>query len=517
MVICKTHGPFYVKPNAHTKSKSGCAKCGHEQRASNNRKSTQEFIKQAKQIHGDLYDYSDVIYVRPHDKVKIICADHGAFEQPPVAHLTGKHGCPRCGTNARADSTRKTTNTFIEQAHAIHNGAYLYNNAEYKSNHEKVTITCTTHGEFEQRPARHLTGDGCPSCVGITMNSILSQTEQFIDKASQVHNSKYDYTKVNYSGGQSKVTIICPTHGEFCQRPSVHMFGNGCPSCGVTISAGEQELTDYITSLDVVTEQSNRTLIPPYELDVMLPDHNIAIEYCGLRWHSEQLGRDRHYHKRKMDLCAKQNIQILTIYEYEWQQRQEQVKRKIAHMLNKSTEPTIYARKCSIIALSGSQKRKFFDDNHIQGDGPGSITVGLMYNNVIVAAMCFIKQKTQHYLNRYATSCKVPGGFSKLLKHFQQTYNWTTLTSFADLRWSTGQLYKTTSWTLDCIIPPDYSYSADGRSRSHKFNYRRKNLPRLLTDFNPSLSERENCDNNGIYRIWDCGKLRYVIHNSFSG
>jgi hypothetical protein len=118
----------------------------------------------------------------------------------------------------------------------------------------------------------------------------------------------------------------------------------------------------------------------------------------------------------------------------------------------------------------------------------------------------------QHYLNRYATNCRVPGGFSKLLKYFQTNYEWQQLISFADLRWSNGGLYEKTGWKLDSILPPDYYYSPDGRNRYHKFNYRRKNLPKLLKDFDPELSERENCNNNGILRIWDCGKLRYIIN-----
>jgi hypothetical protein len=88
------------------------------------------------------------------------------------------------------------------------------------------------------------------------------------------------------------------------------------------------------------------------------------------------------------------------------------------------------------------------------------------------------------------------------------------LISFADLRWSNGNLYENTGWELDSVLPPDYYYATNNLERIHKFNYRRKNLPKLLKYFDPELSERENCDNNGILRIWDCGKLRYIINNS---
>lgn len=126
--------------------------------------------------------------------------------------------------------------------------------------------------------------------------------------------------------------------------------------------------------------------------------------------------------------------------------------------------------------------------------------------------MTWIKQSNAQYtLNRYATSCRVPGGFSKLLTHFKKTYTWKTLVSFADLRWSDGNLYYQTGWHHDSTLRPDYYYSPDGHQRFHKFNYRRQNLSKLLTHFDPHLSETENCKNNGILRIWDCGKLRFII------
>ena len=155
---------------------------------------------------------------------------------------------------------------------------------------------------------------------------------------------------------------------------------------------------------------------------------------------------------------------------------------------------------------------KFLNDNHIQGDGPGSIHIGLEYDSKLVAVMSFMKQKEKYYLNRYATSKQVVGGFSKLLKHFQRNNDWSILISFADQRWSNGNLYVQTGWELDSVLPSDYSYSSDGKNRSHKFNYRRNKLQNMLNYYDPLISERKNCDNNGILRIWDCGKLKFIIN-----
>lgn len=278
-------------------------------------------------------------------------------------------------------------------------------------------------------------------------------------------------------------------------------------------SYGEKQISQFLTEYSVEHSINNRDIISPLELDIYIPTYKLAIEYCGLYWHSEQQGKGRQYHKRKYEMCKDKGIQLLTIFEDEWVERQAQVKQKITSLLNKSNTIKVFARNTTIVELSTSEKDTFFNANHIQGTGPGSITYGLKYNNQIVAAMCWIKQQTQWVLNRYATCCRVPGGFSKLLYHFQCCTQWSTLVSFADLRWSVGNLYEKTGWTLHSILPPDYFYSPDGHTRIHKFNYRRKNLPTKLKKFDPSLSETENCKANNILRIWDCGKHRYVLIN----
>jgi hypothetical protein len=278
-------------------------------------------------------------------------------------------------------------------------------------------------------------------------------------------------------------------------------------------SHGEKQISNMLSDHNIDHNVSDRNIIGPLEIDIYIPSHNIAIEYCGLYWHSEQQGKTRQYHKLKYDRCAEKNIQLLTIFEDEWGLHKTQVIKKILSLLSNSKEPVVYGRQTQIVNLDIKQKNDFFNANHLQGTGSGSITHGLVYENEIVAAMTWIKSGTIFTLNRYATSARVIGGFSKLLSHFQKTHKWMTLVSFADLRWSKGNLYQQTGWKLDKILPPDYYYSPDGHKRIHKFNYRRKYLPKLLKTFDSHLSEVENCKNNNILRIWDCGKHRYVITN----
>ena len=119
---------------------------------------TKEFIKKAKKIHGDKYDYSNVNYINSRKKVEIICSKHGKFQQKANNHLNGS-GCIKCG-----GKFKKTLKIFIENSKKIHGDKYDYSSVKYVNNFTKIEIICSKHGKFQQNPANHLSGQGCPNC-----------------------------------------------------------------------------------------------------------------------------------------------------------------------------------------------------------------------------------------------------------------------------------------------------------------------------------------------------------------
>lgn len=278
-------------------------------------------------------------------------------------------------------------------------------------------------------------------------------------------------------------------------------------------SFAEKEIVAYIKSLtpDEIIE-NDRSLISPKEVDIYIPSRKLAIEYCGLYWHGELKGKPRLYHRNKMRECNKQGVRLITIFEDEWINCPTIIKTKLAHIFGVNDAVKINARQCEIVNVDAATKNKFYDLHHIQGTGPGSITYGLQYGGTIVAVITFIKQGNVFILNRYATSVSVRGGFTKLLAHFQKHNTWSKIISFADLRWSDGGLYKQAGFVLETTIEPEYAYVVN-QERIHKFNMRRKYLAGKLKYFDPDLSEWENCKVNGVDRIWDCGKCRYVLVN----
>lgn len=183
------------------------------------------FIEKAKEVHGDKYDYSDVQYVNSLTFVKIICPKHGEFFQKQTLHLQG-NGCKEC-----SGQVRMTTERFIRKAREVHGDKYDYSKTEViGDNKTKVCVICPEHGEFWTTPNNHLRGARCPECYGTPKLT----TEEFIERANRVHNGKYDYSRSVYDGNKSKVEIICPEHGPFWQNASTHMKGAQCPVCSNT-------------------------------------------------------------------------------------------------------------------------------------------------------------------------------------------------------------------------------------------------------------------------------------------
>lgn len=174
------------------------------------KKTTAEFIIEAKKVHGEKYDYSKTVYEGSLKKVCITCPKHGDFWQIAEGHLRGA-GCPQCHTLSK----RSNRDVFVSKCCEVYGDLYDYSKVEYVHNKEKVCVICPKHGEFWVTPNNHLRGSRCPACYGTPRKT----TEQFIKEAKKIHGNKYDYSKVKYDGTDVKVCIVCPEHGEFWQTP----------------------------------------------------------------------------------------------------------------------------------------------------------------------------------------------------------------------------------------------------------------------------------------------------------
>ena len=270
IIICKVHGEFKQLPNSHICGR-GCRKCFNDKI----RYTKDIFIKKAKSVHGDKYDYSKTEYVNSDIKVKILCLSHGEFEQDVYSHLSGS-GCPIC-----ASLNKPLTNLeFVEKSKSVHGDKYDYSLVEYKDGKLKVKIICPVHGEFEQVASNHLTGRGCQKCGHKNVNLVSVDNESFINESNKKHNYKYDYTKTNYVNSVTKVRIICPEHGEFEQLPFNHLVGRGCGRCG---KSKKIDLNYFIEKSNQIHNFKYDYSLSEYKLSrvkikIICPIHDIIFE-----------------------------------------------------------------------------------------------------------------------------------------------------------------------------------------------------------------------------------------------
>ena len=237
-IICPIHGDFIQRPLDHIKG-SGCPECGKVKNVESRRKTTDHFIDEARKVHGDKYDYSNVNYESMSKKVCIICKEHGEFWQTPYTHLNG-HGCSKCAYKGNRQRHYYSQDEIIVKIKSLFGERYSFEKVVYKAMKVPIILVChekdehgIEHGEFSMRPDNIFSGkQGCPKCYDNRRSRLQRKTlEVFVEEAKKVHGELYEYHKVEYVNTNSKVCIVCKIHGDFWQTPTNHLKGKGCPYC----------------------------------------------------------------------------------------------------------------------------------------------------------------------------------------------------------------------------------------------------------------------------------------------
>jgi hypothetical protein len=269
--------------------------------------------------------------------------------------------------------------------------------------------------------------------------------------------------------------------------------------------------------LKIIT--NSRDVIHPLELDIYLPEKNLAIEYCGLYWHTEKSGnRLINYHEYKLNLCLQRGIRLITIFSDEWEQKRDIVMCRIKHILG-FNEKICFARQTDVFPISSKSYKTFVDQHHIQGAVAAKIKLGAFYKDQLVAVMGLGTRRRnlgaknvgsdEYEMLRFCTSGNIPGVGSKLFSYFVKNYQPKLVVSYADRRWGEGDFYKNLGFEFVKSTGPSYFYTNDYKKRHNRFAFRKDVIVREMNG-DSNLTEWQNMQAMGYDRIWDCGTNKYI-------
>lgn len=290
------------------------------------------------------------------------------------------------------------------------------------------------------------------------------------------------------------------------------MFGKipTCPKCFnryTPISKVEKEVSQWLKSLNIEVIENSKRIIPPKEVDIYLPQYNIAIEVNGLYWHSELHGKkNSKYHQKKLIDCNEKGITLLQIWDIEWNNKNEIVKNIILNKLDLLKPRKIGARECKIREVSVEESRAFLEKNHLQGFTGASKHLGLYYNDILVSYLSYgfsrFHKERIYEIFRYAIdpNYSITGGFSRLLKQLPEG----RVVTYSDARFFNGNIYESSGFKRIKLSTPGYYYTRNYSMLESRFKFQKKNLP------NKELTEWENMQILNYDRVWDCGNWVFI-------
>ena len=283
-------------------------------------------------------------------------------------------------------------------------------------------------------------------------------------------------------------------------------------------SKGCQEIIDFLNDNEIQHQLNNRTILNGKEIDIWIPDHELAIEYNGLFWHSfyphsdkESIKKDRDYHSFKTQQCLEKGIQLIHIWEDDWRDKKEIWKSRLLQLVHQ-TQNKISARNCQVKLLTKYEKSDFLKLNHIQGNDHSMINLGLILENKIVSVMTFCKSRyNQNYkweLSRFCslTNHNIQGGFSKLLSYFRSHYK-ESIVSYADKNLSTGSVYIKNGFKKISETNSNYWYV----DLKKGIKIHRSALMKKRVSPNDKRTENEILEELGYRKIFGSGLITFGI------
>ena len=356
----------------------------------------------------------------------------------------------------------------------------------------------------------------------------ILQSKEYIEKIKKTQKEKYydifinNLYKINLQLLDTKEEFINNTEHKFkclkCNTEFLSGFTNiqvvHCINCFKrSLSNKEKELYDFIVSIyQNKVIKNTRKIISPLELDIYIPDKNLAIEFNGDYWHSSER-KDKNYHLNKTLECKSKGIQLIHIFEHEWASKRHIVESIIRNKLG-LIENKIYARKTIVKEISQREYSNFLELNHIQGSIVSKYRYGLFYNSELVSVIGFGVsrfKKNEFELHRFCSKLNysIIGGFSKLIKHFMNQNICSEFITYVDRSKFDGDGYFKIGFKILSESSPSYFYTKNSEILS-RYQCQKHKLSSILENYGPSLSESDNMILNGYLKVYDCGTLKLI-------
>ena len=457
-IRCEKHGEFSQQPNHHMDGR-GCPECKKEAISARCKHEFSDFLRKARSVHGDTYDYSKVAYQKASIKIEIGCKRHGSFWQTPNNHTSKKAGCPKCAGKSM------TTADFIEKAVAVHGDRYSYENTDYRLIKEKITITCQKHGNFSQSAESHLIGCGCNQCWH---ESYSSKDEQELSQwiaslgLAVANNDRAALKK------RLEIDVYLPAL-------RIGIEYNGCywHSDKVEKNTRKNEFKHLCAQTDDIR------LITVWDYDWKTKPEVVKRHLL----HAFDLNPSPRINARSCAITPITGTEANRFYAEH--HLQGPCRGGVIHI-------GLRHKDTLVAAMSFTQ---------------GATRRGK-------------NESGEWELARYATSAIVRGGASRLFKQFIQQTGAEKVWSFSDQQHFAGKLYETLGFEKDGELPSDYKVVNPNSMRVwHKSLWQRKNIPKRIEElgssetFDPKTdprTEQQMQDQLRVLRVWDAGKIRWL-------
>lgn len=472
----------YLCPNGHKhhitlKKWNIGQRCGY---CNGKKRLSIDYIKSEFKKEG--FDLLTFTYNNSDSNLKFKCPN-GHIHNTTWRNWSKGNRCPFCSGKAK-----KKIEAVI---YSLSNDGYVFLSDSYVNSDTKFSYLCPNGHYHETTWSMWRNGFRCPHCSGKAKLN-LQNIKDIISKDG------YQCLTKEYINNHQLLDLKCPNgHIYKVSYANWRSKGYRCTKCSMHgTSLEEQELLMFIKSIYNGEVLHNvRYIIPPKELDIVIPSLKIAIEYCGNFWHSERMGKGKYYHLEKHQLCSKAGYQLITIFEDEWVLKNDIVKHKLLSYINPVLLHVVQSKDCIVRKINSEVAKYFCNDNHLYDYTYNNVVnIGAFCKGNLIAIMVFSNILISRDLWELCLICSkigynTIGVFSVLLKYFYCNYKCSELFSIVDNRWYLGNLYEELGFIFSASIPPYGWYLTDSCARRINSFYK----------------------SNKIYnRIWDCGSLKYV-------